>query len=297
MATIPLTQLQRFVTVARLGNFTRAAEQTSLTVSALSHQIRLLEERLDRSLFERGPRGVVMTGEGRALFESVSHHFDAIEQAMATYQRRRDDVLTISSVPGLITGWLLPRLPSLVAAHPELELNLQSSNTFVDFEREPVDAGIRYGLGSWPGVESERLFGEWLVPVATPALIARMSHLDPEAIETWPLLGDTGTRWSEWFAQHGGRAPTRYIARFDTTEALQRAALEGVGVALGRMVMARPLLASGQLQTVGDHTMVTRECYYLVHAPRAKERPALVKFRYWLREQAASYRKEAVLAQ
>lgn len=296
MSGIPLMQLQRFVTVARLGNFTRAAEQSHQTVSALSHQIRQLEVRLDRRLFERGPRGVTLTAEGRALLESVAGHFDGIEQAVNSYRRRRDEVLTLSGVPGLVTGWLLPRLPRLVAMHPELELNLQSSNDLVDFERDPVDAGIRYGRGHWPGAVSERLFGEYYVPIASPALIERLGPLDPDDIASWPLLGDPAGRWQEWFDAHGGVAPVRYVARFDTSEALQRAALEGVGVAVGRMGMALPLIATGQLVTIGSRSVQARDSYWLAYSPRLREHPGLVKFRDWLHAEAAAYREDAPLA-
>lgn len=294
--SIPLMQLHRFVTAARLGNLTRAAEQSNLTVSALSHQIRQLEERLDRPLFSRGPRGVILTEEGRALLESVGGHFDGIERAIAGYRKRRAEVVTISSVPGVVTGWLLPRLPDLVSRHPELELNLQSSNDLVDFERDAVDAGIRYGMGQWPGVHVERLFGEWMVPVATPALIDRFNGLDVDDMAGWPLLGDPSDRWTRWFATHGGSPPVRYVARFDTSEALQRAAMEGVGVALGRMVMARPLITSGALRQIGSRYLVSAESYYLARSPRAVDHAGFTTFRAWLFEQAQAYRADAELA-
>jgi LysR family transcriptional regulator, glycine cleavage system transcriptional activator len=143
MSRVPLSLLQQFVQVARLGNLSRAAAQANLTVSALSHQIRQLEERLERRLFERGPRGVTLTVEGCGLLEAVGEHFDGIEHALLRYRERRHDALTLSASPGIISSWLMPRLPRLLAAHPELELNLQSSSALVNFEREAVDAAVR----------------------------------------------------------------------------------------------------------------------------------------------------------
>ncbi len=218
MGKLPLGLLQQFVLVARLGNLSRAAAQANLTVSALSHQMRQLEERLERRLFERGPRGVTLTVDGCGLLEAVGEHFDGIEHALSRYHQRRHDALTLSASPGIMSSWLVPRLPRLVAAHPELELSLQSSSALVNFEREPVDVGLRYGRGEWSGLHSERLFGEWIAPVAAPALLTRMEGVDPCDLSRWPLLGEpnSSTRWSDWFARFGGTPPKRYVAHFDT---------------------------------------------------------------------------------
>ncbi|HZX71997.1 MAG TPA: LysR substrate-binding domain-containing protein, partial [Rhodanobacter sp.] len=255
MVRLPLSLLQPFVQVARLGNLSHAALRANLTVSALSHQMRQLEERLDQRLFERGPRGVKLTVEGCRLLEAVGEHIDGIERALSTYQQRRDDALTLSASPGIMSSWLVPRLPRLVAAHPELELTLQSASTLVNFEHEPVDAGLRYGRGEWAGLHSERLFGEWIAPVAAPALVARMGDTDPRELARWPLLGEPSpsTRWDDWFGRAGGTPPTRYVAQFDSLDALRHAALEGLGVALGRMVTSKSLIDAGRLQVLGEN--------------------------------------------
>lgn len=291
MGRVSLSLLQQFVLAARLGNLSRAAEQANLTVSALSHQIRQLEQRLSRKLFDRGPRGVRLTAEGQRLLDAVAHHFEGIDRALAAYSYRRDEALTISTISGVMSSWLVPRLAGLVAAHPELELNLQSSSDVVDFEREPVDVAIRYGRGSWNGVESERLFDEWIAPVAAPALLARMRDVDPDDIAAWPLLGDPSDRWRDWFEHSGGSAPGRYVAQFDTTDALQRAALEGMGVALGRMVMARPLIEAGLLQVLGERYLHIPEAYFLVYPERSRRHTGLRVFREWIHGEAARYKE------
>nr|WP_199044370.1 LysR substrate-binding domain-containing protein [Dyella sp. ASV24] len=289
MGRVSLDLLQQFVQVARLGNLSRAAEQANLTVSALSHQVRQLEQRLERKLFERGPRGVQLTPEGRRLLEGVGHHFEGIDRAMAGFRCRRDDVLTLSAIPGVMSSWLVPRLARLVAAHPELQLNLQSSVELVNFEREPVDAAVRYGRGPWPGLITERLFGEWIAPVASPALLERMGDADPNDLGRWPLLGDPGDRWRDWFAQSTGELPPRYVAHFDNTDALQRGALEGMGVALGRMVMARPLIEAGLLKVLGNRYQQIPEAYFLVYPEHAKDHAGLRTFREWLLCEAGKY--------
>lgn len=288
MARVSLDLLQQFVQVARLGNLSRAAEQANLTVSALSHQVRQLEQRLERKLFERGPRGVQLTVEGRRLLDAVGHHFEGIDRAMAGFRCRREDVLTLSAIPGVMSSWLVPRLARLVAAHPELQLNLQSSVELVNFEREPVDAAVRYGRGPWPGLITERLFGEWIAPVASPALLQRMDGVDPTDLAQWPLLGDPGDRWRDWFATDG-RAPPRFVAQFDNTDALQRAATEGMGVALGRMVMARPLIEAGLLTVLGDRYQQIPEAYFLVYPEHGKDHAGLRTFREWLLCEAGKY--------
>src|SRR6185312_12753938 len=143
-----------------------------------------LEERLDRRLFERGPRGVTLTVDGNCLLEAVGEHVDGIEHALGAYRTRHHDALTLSASPGIMSSWLVPRLPKLVAAYPELDLSLQSGSTLVNFAREPVDVALRYGRGQWPELLCERLFGEWIAPVAAPALVAlaaarRARRIDP----------------------------------------------------------------------------------------------------------------------
>ena len=291
MTRVPLNLLQQFVQVARLGNLSRAAVQANLTVSALSHQMRQLEERLERRLFERGPRGVTLTVEGCSLLEAVGEHFDGIDHAMSRYRERRHDALTVSASPGIISSWLMPRLPQLLAAHPELELNLQSTSALVNFEREAVDAAVRYGQGDWEGLRSECMFGEWIAPVAAPCLVERMADADPRDLSHWPLLGDPNrkNRWNDWFAHYGGKPPPRYVAHVDTVDALRQAALEGLGVALGRMVTSKSLIDAGRLVVLGDRYLPVPEAYYLVYPPRSDDHRGMATFREWLHAEAEAY--------
>lgn len=291
MGRLPFSALQGFVLAARAGNLTLAATQLNLSVSALSHQIRGLEERLDRRLFARGPRGVDLTPDGARLLQLVGPQFDAIEHAVRQYRVPQADVLTLSVMPSVASSWLLPRLPSFVARHPQLQLNLQSSTQLVDFEREPVDAALRFGLGKWPGVRAEHLFDDWLTPIASPGLIARLGRPTMAKLADWPLLRDPENVWPKWFRTFGGSAPPRYIAHFDDSETLQRAAIEGMGVALGRLTMARPLVDAGQLVLLSRRQLRAEYAHYLVYPPRTEEHPALLAFRTWLLQEAHIYAK------
>jgi DNA-binding transcriptional LysR family regulator len=291
MGKLPLDLLRQFVLVARAGNLSRAAAQANLTVSALSHQMRQLEERLQRRLLDRGPRGVSMTTDGCSLLEAVGEHLDGIEHALTHYHARHDDELTISASPGIMSGWLVPRLPRLVAAHPELELTMQSGSALVDFRRESVDAALRYGRGQWEGLHSERLFGEWIAPVASPALVAKMAGADPNDLTGWPPLGDPNpaNRWRDWFARYGGELPHRYVAHFNSFEAQRHAVLEGMGVAMGRMVMSRSLVDAGLLVVLGERYLPVQDAYWLVYPARSREHRGLQVFREWLLAEAAAY--------
>ncbi len=288
----PLHALQGFVAAARAGNLTHAAEAMHLTVSALSHQVRLLEQRLDRRLFDRGARGVRLTADGQRLLDQVAPHLDAIESALQPFAARSGDVLTLSVTPSMASAWLVPRLGSFLASHPHVEINLLSSGALVDFARATdVDAALRIGGGNWPGVVAEPLFDEWVAPVASPALIARMRGRSPERLDHWPLLGDPqhDDHWGEWFARFGGRMPERFAANFDDSEALHRAAVAGVGVALGRLTRVRLLLESGQLQRLGDNALKTEYAHFLVYPPRSQAHSGLIAFRSWLHEEARRY--------
>jgi LysR family glycine cleavage system transcriptional activator len=295
---LPLHPLQGFVLAARMGNLSRAAEALHLTVSALSHQIRVLEERLDRRLFARGPRGIVLTAEGRRLHDAVAEPFAAIERALRAHGPRRDDVLTLSLLSSFATSWLVPRLPAFLAAHPQLELNLQTGVGLVDFARDvEVDAALRYGPGAWPGLRAEPLFDDWITPLASPALLARHGGVPaPERFSTLPLLDDRSDRWRDWFAHFGGTAPRRFVAAFDDAEALHRAAVSGLGVAMGRLTLARPLIEAGLLVELSAQRLKSDFAHYLVYPPRSEDHAGLRAFREWLLAAAREYSASPVAA-
>mgnify|MGYP001073046262 CR=1 FL=1 len=290
MSRPPLHALQGFVAAARFGNLSRAAESMHVTVSALSHQMRALEERLGYKLLARNARGVSLTTEGQRLLERIAPHLDAIAQAVQPFAARRDDILTVSATPSMSSNWLVPRLTSFLATHPKIEINLLSSEAVVDFvSNDSIDAALRIGLGQWPGVTAEHLFDEWLVPMASPALVERMGGIKARPLEEWPLLGDPDGQWNRWFAQTEGTPPTRFVAVFDDSESHHRAALDGVGVALGRLTRARLLLESGQLVRLSSQRLKTRYAHYLVYPPRSAEHRGFLAFRDWLRAQASEH--------
>lgn len=290
MAKPPLHTLQAFVTVAREKNLTRAAAQMNLTVSALSHQMRALEERLGQKLLARGPRGVSLTAHGERLLDSVAAHIDGIERVFARVRERPTDALTISALPSFSSSWLMPRLPAFMARHPGLEFNLQTTTAVVDFDREPVDAALRYGAGAWPGVTSEHLLDEQLVPVAHPKWIEELGKPKPKDLERWPLLGeydDNSAHWRRWFAEFGGALPKRYVASFTDVELLHKAAAQGLGAAMGRFLLARPLIDNGALVVLTRERLPAKYGHHLVYPARSAKHPPLQAFREWLHGEIA----------
>lgn len=285
--------LQTFVAVARSGNLTRAAERLHLTVSALSHQIRALEQRLDRRVFERLPRGVRLTAEGQRLFDAVAAPLDELDRALQRYRVPRHDALAISALGSVAAAWLVPRLPRFMAAHPQIEIKLDSDPGLVDFERDAFDAALRFGPGQWPGLRSEFLFDEWMTPVASPELVAREGTPTLDTLERFPLLGDPADRWRQWFERFGGTCPKRFAAGFTETETLQRAAVAGLGIALGRLTMVRPLIEAGLLVRLVPEQLQADWSHYLVWPPRSDNHAGLALFRDWLLAQAQRYRHEA----
>lgn len=290
MSRPPLHALQGFIAAARLGNLSRAAESLNLTVSALSHQMRALEERLGYRLLERHPRGVRPTQEGQGLLERIAPHLDAIAREVQPFAARRDDVLVLSVTPSMASAWLVPRLGEFFAAHPKVEVSILSNTRVIDFDRElQVDAALRVGQGYWPGLSAEPLFDEWLVPMASPALIERMGGIGARPLSQWPLLGDPDGQWERWFELAGEQPPPRYVAVFDDSEAHHRAALDGVGVALGRVTRARLLLDAGQLVALSQHRLKASYSHYLVHPQRTRQHRGFIDFRTWLLAQAAEH--------
>lgn len=287
MSRLPLHALPGFIAAARTGNLSRAADSLHLTVSALSHQIKALEARLNRTLFVRGARGITLTEDGRRLLERIGPHYDGIESALRPYAARHDDILTVSVTPSVTSAWLVPRLGRFLADHPELELSVLSDAALVDFARDThIDAALRIGGGQWPGVEVELLMDEWLVPVASPELIARQGGLPtPESLREWPLLGDPDDEWNHWFAAHGLPPVKRYVATFNDSEAQNRAAREGVGVGLGRLTRVRLMLASGHLVALMAEPVKASYAHYLVYPSRSLSHRGMQVFREWLHQQ------------
>jgi LysR family glycine cleavage system transcriptional activator len=282
----PLASLRAFEAAVRHLSFKRAAEELAVTPTAVSHQVRQLEDRLGVRLFERHPRQVVATAAAMELYPVLRDGFDAFARALdSVADRRARRSLTLSATSAFAARWLVPRIASFRRAHPGLDLRLHASDEPVRLEGRDIDAAIRYGRGPYPGLVALPLAADHFAPVCSPAL-----HLRRRAdLARWPLLhfewrhrrADNPT-WRRWLEQAGMRGvlPESGVVFSDENHAIQ-AALAGQGVALLSLLLVGPDLRSGALvQPFGPVLEGYR--YHLVHAPDASRRDELAALADWL---------------
>ena len=287
----PLNALRAFEAAARHLSFTRAASELHVTQTAISHQIRALEERLGVRLFRRLPRGLLLTEEAQRYLPPIRDAFDQI--ALATERLTAAGAgatLTVSVLPSFATKWLVPRLGRFRAARPDLDLRISASSQLVDFARDDVDVGIRMGRGTYPGLRVERLFGESLVPVCSPELLEGAQPLRrPEDLRHHVLLHDEDyAGWELWLGLAGVEGvDVRRGPIFTDSGMVVQAAAEGQGVALARRLLAAGDLAAGRLIQPFDVSIPHDLAYYLVCPEATAEQPKIAAFRAWLMAEAA----------
>lgn len=298
---IPSTAaLLAFELAARHESFTRAAEELSLTQSAICRQIAGLEEFLGLRLFRRTKRGVTLTEAGLSYSRQISARLDAVERDTLSVMAHHGLGATIELgvVPTFATRWLLPRLSGFLERHPGVTVNLTNRSRPFLFAETELDAALYFGDAGWPGTEAHFLMRENPVPVCSPRLLGGAAALTPEAIAALPLLQQT-TRpyaWREWFGSLGMRiAHDMTGARHELFTMLAQASMHDMGVALIPPFLIRDELDSGRLVVPMNHALVSNKAYYLIIPERKAETSALAAFRDWLLEAATHYRAEAGL--
>lgn len=287
----PLQTLRAFEAAARHLNFRRAAEELHLTPSAISHQIALLEDRLGRELFARRGRTTLLEPAGQALASALREAFDAMSAALdAASARREPPGLTVSTLPSFAASWLLPRLPRFAERHPDMPFNLQATVALADFAADGVMIAVRYGKGRWPGLVAERLLDEVLFPVCAPRFAGGRLPRRPADLADLPLLSDSFHPWALWLAPLGlDDLPLDVSSNYSDSALLVEAAAQGLGVALGRQVLAAQRLAEGKLVRPFPDAVPSPNAYYVVY-PESLGREARVRaFRDWLFEEAARF--------
>jgi LysR family glycine cleavage system transcriptional activator len=286
-ARLPLNTLTAFRAVAELENLRAAAEVLHLTHSAVSQQIRVLEERVGFALFERRGRRVVLNAAGHALLRSVQAALSLLDdgvQAAAAAAGGESQRLRVTVLPSFANRWLLPRIGRWREQHPALPLEIDASLRSLDLQREGFHAAIRQGKGPWPGLESERLFEQPpIIVVASPSAARRLLGAQPEALAREPLLGDSEL-WQDWFAAAGLRTNVRTVADFNDAGLMLQAAEQSLGLALSRELLAADALCDGRLVQLSPISIMHAEAqpYHLVYPPSLREWAPLVSFRRWL---------------
>lgn len=294
----PLTALRAFEAVGRLGNVREAADELNVTPAAVSHQIRALEEHLDAELFSRTSRALQLTRSGGDLLAAVSAAFDLLHEGADRLARRtQHQPLVVNSLPTFASNFLVPRLSQFHGAHPEIEIEINTAGKFgepLDLRKMGADVAIRAGLheGAWPGLTAERLVPEEMFPVCAPSLLKGPHALRSPADladQTLITVSRTPEGWPDWLqaARDRGWAvegvdPDRGL-RFDTIQLAMTAAIEGMGVVIGRRPLVDAYLQSGLLVSPFDLTVTSKLAYWLVYLPTAMRTERLQAFRAWLR--------------
>lgn len=283
--------LRAFEAAARLQSFALAAHELHLTPSAISHQVRELEDGFGRALFVRGHRRVDLTAEGRRLLDSLSRILDALEASCAEVGLAPSgQVLSLYCAPSLAVKWLGPRLSSFTKANPGITIRLSSGAEALDLtQAREVDLAITYGQAlQRPGIEVTPLGKERIVPLCAPSLKATRRSWK-QVLTDAPLIDSTlnHVTWPDWFALNGLQVPQRPRASFDRGALSISAAVDGMGIALETTRFAERELARGDLVVASGAGFqhIQREMHFLSQRTNEQQVERIRTFRAWLLEQ------------
>jgi DNA-binding transcriptional LysR family regulator len=293
----PLETLRGFESAARHLSFTRAAAELHLTQSAMSRQVKALEEALGVALFERRHRALLLTEAGQSFQRTVTEVLDKVRAAAARLApAAQERTVVVGTTLSFASLWLVPRLGDFHRAHPDVDVRVSAKNALVDLDRDGVDLAIRYCPRELAGAGAIRLFGERMLPVASPRVVKRplaqaadiaslplLHYDDPDYDFPW-------LSWRTWFETFGVPMPAALRGlRFSNYEQLMQAAMEGEGVALGRLPLVERALRSGRLVAPFARrysTVISTRAFWLLRSARTGERPDAHAFVAWLRAQS-----------
>lgn len=296
----PLDLVRGFVAVGRRLSISQAAADLCVTQSAVSKQIRALEDYLGTRLLVRKHRSLALTEEGERFFRRMDVCLQQLVEATAsvrvTTERRP---VTITATIGVTSLWLLPRLGGFQQQHPNIDVRVAANNNVLDLVAEGIDLGIRYCAPSVAPAGATRLFGEVIAPVAhpslnaevidTPADLAKFVLLDYYDVRLPPWL-----QWDDWLRDAGlAGARPKSTLRFNQYDQAILAAIAGQGIALGRMALIKPMLDDKRLAVVQahKHTRATEYAYWLVRGEQSTN-PAVEQFAAWIMTEAAQISAE-----
>ena len=281
--------MRAFEAAARHLSFTNAATELNVTQTAISHQIRRLEEELGVRLFIRQNRALALTPQATEYLPGVRAAFNDLRFATDRLLRKdNENVLTVSTLASLAAKWLLPRLPAFQEAHPGIDVRITTSTALVDFKTGDVDAAIRYGRGHWPGLRADWLMADELFPVCSPALITGSKPLRcPEDLAEQTLLHTSAgynDDWRLWLTAAGlpANISKRPGLTFDLILVTVQAAIDGLGVAMGRTSYVEADIAKGRLVVPFKIALPADAGFYLVSPEARADSPKLSAYRKWL---------------
>ena len=298
----PLDLLLAFESAARHLSFTRAAAERFVTQSAVSRQIRALEDDLGVALFARQHRALVLTPAGEKLLLACQNMLAQMRRTVAGIRApAAREVLAITTTPSFASLWLIPRLRAFTQANPAVDVRLDASYDMRDLRHEGFDIAVRYQRVS--AGESEPLFSESMLPVCAPSLLAARSPplKSPADLHAHTLLQieiapGTGMplEWESWLSAHGlPELQPRSVVTFSSYNEVVAAALEGQGVALGRRPLIDGLLRQKKLVALFGTTKQTAKAYFVIVDPASRARPAVRAMELWLRAEAAKLGRDS----
>ncbi len=286
MARLPLQTLPALRAVAQLGNLRAAAQSLHLTHSAVSQQIRLLEEQIGFALFERRGRRIVLNAAGQALVAATEAALATLDEGLRTAAAVAggdEQRLRVTVLPSFAQRWLLPRMASWRRRHPALAMEVDATQRLVDLQREGFHAAVRSGRGGWPGMSEVRLIDSALIAVGAPAAAERLRGRGDAGLAEEPLLGEAAL-WSRWFESAGVSAKPRPVADFNDAGLMLQATEHDIGIALARELLAVDALASGTLRRLSPRAIHAPDAsaYYLVYPAALADWPPVHALRDWL---------------
>jgi len=281
----PLGALRAFEAAARLESFSRAADEISVTHGAVSHQMRALERALGTALFLRNGRRVALTAAGRHFAERVRAALQDLAEAAQFVRRSEGErAVSVSMLPSFAARWLMPRLGRFMERHPGIAVNIHTSITLVDFQRDDVDLAIRFGSGHWPDLEAHKFMDEEFFPVVSPRFNRGRLPAQPSELGKFQLMRSNDEPWTPWFRAAGVRFKEPHSLIFTDSSLLLQAAVDGRGIALARSGIAADDLRAGKLVRLFDVALPAHGASYLVW-PKGKLTPYATLFRDWLLEE------------
>jgi LysR family glycine cleavage system transcriptional activator len=294
----PLNALRAFEAAARHLNFSRAADELSVTPGAVSQQIQNLEDYVGAALFRRTSKGLLLTDAAQTALPALREAFDRLAEAASLLTAAVDGRrLTLTAAPSFAAKWLVPRLGKFETLYPQVDVWLSAGLELVDLTSGEIDVAIRYGAGRYPGLETTRLLSETVIPVISPELLAQTPFAEPGDLTRHVLLHDGSPEpddscpdWAMWLAARGvkGVDGTRG-PRFNQSSLVIEAAVNGRGVALAKRTLAAADLEAGRLVSPIHISTAVDFAYYLVH-PKAKGRlPQVKAFMAWIKAEAETH--------
>lgn len=294
-----LDLLKSFEASARHLSFTKAGQELFLSQSAVSRQIAMLEEQLGVQLFLRRVRSLLLTEAGQTYYREVGKVLQALREATARLSRpASNSVVTVTTSMTFASLWLVPRLSDFQRQYPDISIHLVADNTIRDFKDGGLDVAIRYSTRELAGPRADKLFGERVVPVCAPALLSGRLLSAAEDLQAFTLLHfeDPEGRglwlsWDVWFEVMGMHSlKPRASLLFSHYDQMMQAAVDGQGIALGRVPLVEPWIREGRLVTpLKDERYsinAKNRAYWLLISPLAARRSQVQAFAQWLKEQS-----------